>query len=535
LLVCLLAGAAAAGCSGSDAGPDPVTLEAIRVAPPVVTLAAGASQQFTATARFSDGGTAVASVTWSATGGTITESGEYTAGRAPGDYLVVATGQGVALADTASVTIPEPPPPNLIAIEVTPAAATVQSGLTQQFTAIGRLSDNSTTAVPVTWSATGGIVSAGGVYTAGAAPGSYRVIATEIGGPLADTATVTVTAAPPTLVAIEVTPATAALAPNGTQQFTAIGRMSDNGTQAVTVAWSATGGTISGAGLYTASATPGAFRVIAVLQGGTLADTSLVTITPPSIVAIRISPDSARLGPYGTQQFSAVGVLASGATTPVSVTWAATQATVPTFSGPPNSVTAGGLFTAGYPVGRFLVVAMQAGGTVADTVPVRVYNTTGQSVPLFVGDSLNFWTPEPGIVKLCTSNHFTDEPAGLGGTAVVTAAQGTLTTPIVYATRDSVQYADGSGAVKVECRPVWTAPSGLVGTVRVTIDVASNRPGSGMAKIFVYENRTNPQGRADYSKEQDFTPGMTTSAVSEFVDASLANGANIWFKSTIVP
>jgi hypothetical protein len=98
-----------------------------------------------------------------------------------------------------------------------------------------------------------------------------------------------------------------------------------------------------------------------------------------------------------------------------------------------------------------------------------------------------------------------------------------------------VQYADGSGAVKVECRPVWTAPSGLVGTVRVTIDVASNRPGSGMAKIFVYENRTNPQGRADYSKEQDFTPGMTTSAVSEFVDASLANGANIWFKSTIVP
>jgi hypothetical protein len=89
--------------------------------------------------------------------------------------------------------------------------------------------------------------------------------------------------------------------------------------------------------------------------------------------------------------------------------------------------------------------------------------------------------------------------------------------------------------VNVECRAVWTAPAGLVGTARVTITVASNRPGSGMAKIFVYESRTNPQGRADYTKEQDFTPGMTTANVTEFVDASLTNGANIWFKSTIVP
>jgi len=535
LLSSLLAVAVAAGCSGADGGPDPVTLESISVEPHAVTLAAGAAQQFTAMAQFSDGGTAAATVTWSATGGTISQSGSFTAGSTPGEYLVIATGRGVTLADSAFVTIPAPPPPNLVAIEVTPPAATVQSGLTLQFTAIGRLSDNSTTSVPVAWSATGGTVSAGGIYTAGATPGSFRVIATEIGGPFADTSTVTVTAAPPTLVAIELTPATSTLAPNGTQQFTAIGRLSDSGTQAVTIAWSATGGTISNAGLYTASSTPGTFRVIAVLQGGTLADTSLVTISAPSIVAIRISPDSARLGPYGTQQFSAVGVLAGGATTPVSVAWTTTQATVPTFSGPPNLVTAGGLFTAGYPVGRFLVIATQVGGSVADTVPVRVYNTTGQSVPLFVGDSLNFWTPEPGIVKLCTSNHFTDEPAGLGGTAVVTAAQGTLTTPVVYTTRDSVQYADGSGAVKVECRPVWTAPPGLVGTVRVTIGVASNRPGSGMAKVFVYENRTNPQGRADFSKEQDFTPGMTATAVSEFVDASLTNGANIWFKSTIVP
>lgn len=452
LLGCLLAGGVAAGCSGSDGGPDPVTLESITVAPTSVTLAAGAEQQFAATAHFSDGGTTAATVTWSATGGTVSSSGNYTAGSTPGEYRVIATGQGGTLADTALVTIPAPPPPNLVAVEVTPPTATVQAGLTQQFTAVGRLSDNSTSTVAVNWTATGGTVSAGGIYTAGTAPGTYRVIATEVGGAaLADTAVVTVTAAPPTLVGIQ------------------------------------------------------------------------------------ISPDSAHLGPFGTTQFTAVGLLSGGGTTPVTVNWTTTQATVPTFSGPPNAVTTGGLFTAGYPVGRYFVIATQAGGTLADTVPVRIYNTTGQSVPLFVGDNLNFWTPEPGVVKLCTSNHFTDEPAGLGGTATVTATAGTPTTPVPYTTRDSVQYADGSGAVKVECRAVWTAPAGLVGTARVTITVASNRPGSGMAKIFVYESRTNPQGRADYTKEQDFTPGMTTANVTEFVDASLTNGANIWFKHTIVP
>ena len=77
------------------------------------------------------GGTAAATVTWSATGGTISQSGNYTAGSTPGENLVIAAGQGVGLADTAFVTIPEPPPPDLVAIELTPPAATVQSGLTQ--------------------------------------------------------------------------------------------------------------------------------------------------------------------------------------------------------------------------------------------------------------------------------------------------------------------------------------------------------------------------------------------------------------------
>jgi hypothetical protein len=451
LVGCLLAGSAAAGCSDSDGGPDPVTLESISVAPTPVTLAPGAEQQFAATAHFSDGGTTAATVGWSATGGTVSQAGNYTAGDVPGEYRVIATGQGGTLADTALVTIPAPPPPNLVAVEVTPPTVTVQAGLTQQFAVIGRLSDNSTTAVPATWTATGGTVSAGGAYTAGGTAGSFLVIATQVGGAgLADTAAVAVTASGPT------------------------------------------------------------------------------------IVGIQITPDSAHIGAFGTKQFSAVGLLAGGGTTPVTVNWTATPSA---FGGAQNTVTSAGLYSAGYAVGRFLVIATLPDGSLADTVPVRVYNTTGQSVPLFTGDNLDFWTPEPGKVKLCTSNHFTDDPAGLGATATVTAAQGTVTSPVAFTTRDTVQYLDGSGAVKVECRVVWTAPTDLAGSVRVTVDVSSYLAGTGVAKIYTYENRTNPQGRADYTKNQSnwAPPDWTTAPTSEFVDASLTNGANFWYKLTRVP
>ncbi len=95
------------------------------------------------------------------------------------------------------------------------------------------------------------------------------MIAVQQGDTKADTATVTITAAAPTLTAVEVTPATASVAAGATQQFSAVGRMSDNSTSSVTVTWSATGGTITTGGLYTAGATAGSYRVIAVQQGGT--------------------------------------------------------------------------------------------------------------------------------------------------------------------------------------------------------------------------------------------------------------------------
>ena len=92
------------------------------------------------------------------------------------------------------------PVPTLVAIEVTPPTASVQAGGTAQFSAIGRMSDSSTSSVTVTWTATGGTITAAGSFTAGSTAGTYTVTATS--GTRSGTASVTVTAVPPGGIAL---------------------------------------------------------------------------------------------------------------------------------------------------------------------------------------------------------------------------------------------------------------------------------------------------------------------------------------------
>lgn len=176
-----------------------------------------------------------------------------------------------------------PPPATLTRVTVSPDTATLAPSATRQFAATGTYSDGSSKSLAVAWSATGGTVSTSGLYTAPATAGTYRVIGRDGATGLADTSTVTVTAASaPTLTALVLTPATASVQTGGTLQFTATGTYSDGTSKAVAATWSATGGTVSGSGLYTAGSTAGTYRVIAVAQGSTKADTSAVTVTAPS-------------------------------------------------------------------------------------------------------------------------------------------------------------------------------------------------------------------------------------------------------------
>ncbi len=158
-------------------------------------------------------------------------------------------------------------PPVLQAVVLTPATASVAAGAQQQFSVAGQWSDGSTTAPAVSYAATGGTVNANGRYTAGTTAGTFRVIATQQGGSLADTSTVTVTVTPPVLQAVVLTPATASVAAGAQQQFSVAGQWSDGSTTAPAVSYAATGGTVNANGRYTAGTTAGTFRVIATQQG----------------------------------------------------------------------------------------------------------------------------------------------------------------------------------------------------------------------------------------------------------------------------
>jgi hypothetical protein len=172
---------------------DSTQLTAVVISPASVSLRVGATQRFTATAKLSDGTSTAAHVTWTATGGTIDNSGLYTSGSA-GNYRVTATSLYSNLADTAAVTVSTTAPATLVSISVSPGSATLQTGATQRFAASGKLSDGTTTAPPVTWTVTGGTITKDGLYTAGQTAGTYRAVATDTSGTLADTAAITITA-----------------------------------------------------------------------------------------------------------------------------------------------------------------------------------------------------------------------------------------------------------------------------------------------------------------------------------------------------
>jgi len=111
LLCVLLATTQLASCMGvaGSAPSNPGTSEiTVGIAPKSASVQAGSTQPFTATVT----GTSNTGITWSATGGTISSSGVYTAGNNAGNFTVIAT--SVADASTqsqATVTITAAPPP----------------------------------------------------------------------------------------------------------------------------------------------------------------------------------------------------------------------------------------------------------------------------------------------------------------------------------------------------------------------------------------------------------------------------------------
>jgi hypothetical protein len=289
-----------AACAGDTTGPEPtsttintVSDAGVRLVPRTVTIETNQRIRFRGTSL--RGRDLVTGLAWSATGGaTITTNGIFSASTA-GTYKVVGRGRGRNKSDTSTVVV-VPPPTDLVGIEASPDSVALAAGASHTFTALGLLADGTTTSVGVTWTATGGAIDAGGVFTAGNAGGKFRVVATKSSGTLADTADVTITVPEPTLASVILTPGSASLVSSGTQKFAAYGRNSAGDSVGVAITYAATGGTISSTGLYTAGSTGGTFRVVAAASG--ISDTSVVTVSAPAPSPTPVVGSGLPFGPY---------------------------------------------------------------------------------------------------------------------------------------------------------------------------------------------------------------------------------------------
>jgi hypothetical protein len=259
-------------------------------------------------------------------------------------------------------------------VVVTPAEATVTAGATVQFVATGLTKAGETASVSVSWSGTAGAISPTGVLTAGNTPGTYQVIAISAFG-AADTSVVTIGGAPPHPDPVPVTdvilvPENAAVTAGEMVEFAAYGRTDAGDSVAVSVAYTATGGTIAADGKYTAGGAAGTYRVIAANAAG-IADTSEVVISAAPIAQVVLLPDIAASRPGETSRFATSVRNTLGQSVPEPVTYEATC----------GAVTSAGVFTA--PLGESGPCRVTASsGEKADTTEVVLLtNTLGQGIP----------------------------------------------------------------------------------------------------------------------------------------------------------
>jgi GH35 family endo-1,4-beta-xylanase/uncharacterized protein YjdB len=182
--------------------PRPAAVASVSVSAPSSSLLVGQTSQLMVVLRDVAGdaltGRTILYTTSNTSVATVSASGLVTA-RAGGAATIMVTSESASGSITYTVSA-VPSTRTLTQISLMPATVNVSPGAVTQFAVAGTWSDGSTTVPAVTYSVTGGSISAGGLYTAGATPGIYHVIATQQGGTKGDTSTVTVTT--PTLRAL---------------------------------------------------------------------------------------------------------------------------------------------------------------------------------------------------------------------------------------------------------------------------------------------------------------------------------------------
>ncbi|HEY0263672.1 MAG TPA: Ig-like domain-containing protein [Granulicella sp.] len=316
------------------------TLQSLAITPSPISLAAGTSQQLTATGTYSDGSTAdlTNTVAWSSSNplNAIVS--------ASGNVYAVLLGTSTVTARQGSVNATAPvtvTSATISSITIDQGSVTLAAGQTAQLTATATLSDG--TQQNVTSAANWGVsnpsdatisnvTGSNGLLTA-IAPGNITVYAT-IGTTIGSTSVTIQTA---TLTSVALSPNPITIAAGTTQMITVTGSYSDGSTANLNASttWTSSNlsvASVSSTGLLTATGVG-----TATLTANTLGSTASVTVTVSNAVlsSIAITPSAPSLNLGQQQQLTATGTYSDGSTADITalVHWSSTAPVIVTVSG----------------------------------------------------------------------------------------------------------------------------------------------------------------------------------------------------------
>jgi uncharacterized protein YjdB len=288
-------------------------LSSIAISPNPSSIPVGLSEQLSAMGNFTDGSTMdlTQMATWTAapsSSASLSATGLLKA-VAQGSVQVSAVFQSVT--GNAAVTVT---PPALVSIAVTPNQSDVPIGRTEQLAATGTYTDGSTADITAlaSWNTNPSVfatISAAGVVS-GVAVGNVQVSASYQGR--VGQAAVTV----PNLIFITVSPNPSSLPKGTTEQLTATGLYSDGSkfdlTQLAQWGTSPTNtAAINGTGTLTGMAV-GTAQITAQYQKVT--GNASVTVAPPIVVSIAVTPGWSSLAIGANEQLTATGTFSDGST-----------------------------------------------------------------------------------------------------------------------------------------------------------------------------------------------------------------------------
>ncbi|MFT3838472.1 MAG: hypothetical protein QM723_15950 [Myxococcaceae bacterium] len=440
----------------------------ISLNPGVAQVAPNTTHGFVATVS----GTTNKAVSWSldSGGGTLGPNGMYLAPASLGTAVVRATSVAdPARSATATVTIS-----STVAVTVSPGTLTLGVGQQQSFAATVTGAANTGVRWSVQGGAVNGVISAAGLYTAPSTPGTYTVIATALEDGLAQgSSTVTVGAAPQLVVSMA--PSSVQLAPRGTQVFTATVSGSANQTVNWVVHEGPAGGTIDGAGVYTAPPVSGLYHVVAMSQADPSREAfATVTVSTGAPVSVSVSPAFVVMAPGASQTFSAT---VKGTSNP-GVTWSSSCGTID----------ASGHFTAAATscvISAASVVDATKTG-VATVIASATASVSAQPAQITVayGDSYAASAVVTGALDTSVDWSIENDPGNTGVvdalTGVYSSASATAARPFTVALR-AVSNANGAAAALVNVTVVDS-------TLRTVSGVVTYGGTRGPGRVFIAVN-----------------------------------------------